>query len=269
MRAPAGGMIVQNLYYPGGKLLPKEATEQPKQMKAADSDSVVSSDKPASDWSSRLGDFSHFGFSTNNVGQLDFNRASKELNKEEHHRHKDAIINILQGLGLESKNDFRVYPGIGDWGTTPEDYGAENVSMHVIKTPIDQDTSQYVASKIGLPAKQISVLTFRPHPDGDHRMIKVHFPKADVGMVRKALSDAGIYHRTIVPGKKGWVTAFVVEPFGKEHHTMDAMQKISSELGDGKVDSTNGAAEFVGSQKNRMEAAREYQRIIDSFEGKK
>lgn len=194
-----------------------------------------------------------YGFSSENTGSLKFPEARDNMASVKQVGHVRNIEHYLITNHQIDPKHYSVYNAVGDWGLTPDEMGAEHAAAHVLKKPMDWEDMRKLAARIGLNARQYSVLTFQPHGSADHpaghgsAMLHRMYIPAGTSMesIRDHLERAGIYFRTIVPAKNGAHVAFVVEPEIKPE-TSKTLDRLAKQIGDGHVDRVTGRAEFVG-----------------------
>lgn len=214
-----------------------------------------------------FGAVEHLGFSTDEVGKPRFPEANRRVQSSGHAAHAQAVKEALEAIGLKHPVDFRMYHGVGDWAPPGDDPGAENSVMHVINRPLGESAHRYLASKIGLAANQLAVLTFRPDNNGPGKMHRFFVPEPTTTQTIRDLLDANqVHYRTIVKHKGGH-TVFVAETKA-DHETNTAIRSIAHMIGDGNVDQTHGHAEFVGDNTSRSHARRAYSGHIAAHEGR-
>lgn len=281
-RSPLGGMVAQNVFYPGGKMLPKEATEEvPTKMSKDEVDMDMNDRKnplhgkaffftgmsgPPSSKPDRFeakndvediqgpSDQVHgYGFSSENTGSLKFPEARDNMASVKQVGHVRNIENYLMKEHGIKPHHYSVYNSLGDWGLTPDSMGAEHAAVHVLKQPMNWQDMRKLSARIGLNADQYSVLTFQPHGSADHpaehgtaMLHRMYIPRGtSMGEIREHLERAGIEFRTVVPAMNGAHVAFVVEP-EINPETSKSLDDIAKQIGDGHVDRITGRAEFVG-----------------------
>ncbi len=276
-KAPAGGFISGNIFYPGGSMLPLEATGQSPHKMAADEEpsarrnplvgrsfifegmkqskpsevkkfDAANEDSPPEGPSAGV---TGYGFSSPNtkpMGEVQFPDARRAIGEGDQKRHVKDVEDTLVNHGIPM-GAYKVYNSIGDWGTGGG-YGAENIAVHVIQHPTDWKTLRKVAAKIGHIKKQLSVLAFQPEKNGKSLLHRLYIPNDfSIDQIRGELERQGIYHRTIAPAPNGAHVVFVVEPEKfYDPATAGRLDDIAQNMGGHLVDRAHGRSSFVGQE---------------------
>lgn len=172
------------------------------------------------------------------------------------------------GLGVHA------HRAIGDWSPPghPEWAGAEPSTEFHFHNARDMDHIRYVASLIGKHANQIQVLPFQEQKGGPHSMYHMHVPHANPHKIREQLDQAGLQHRTLVPGSGH--TRVVVYDQGDDPSVADKINHVARQFGSVQPHRIRGIGEFHpnvpegDSDAQRKAAQPLYDKYIHEYEHK-
>lgn len=158
---------------------------------------------------------------------------------------------LTRCLGMKAE----IAKALGSWTD-----GAEHMAL--IKTAADEATARYVNARLGMAARQKSVLYFRVHSGGGSKMyvLKVK-PGRDLTEVIELLDGSGIRYRTIIPGPRR-VLVYVVDLDGELGESVYAAAR---RLG-GRYGVLIGTGAFIGDGEDRESAREVYRDVVSRYE---
>lgn len=158
---------------------------------------------------------------------------------------------LTRCLGLQAE----ITKALGSWAD-----GAEHMAL--IKTAADEPTARYVNARLGMGARQKSVLYFRVHADGGSKMYVLEMkPGSDLTTVGRHLDRSGIQYRTIIPGRRR-VLVYVVD---LEDKLGESVNVAARRLG-GRYGVMVGTGAFIGDGEDRESAQKVYRDVVSGYE---
>lgn len=159
---------------------------------------------------------------------------------------------LTRCLGLKAE----IAKALGSWAD-----GAEHMAL--IKTAADEATTRYLDARLGMSARQKSVLYFRVNAGGGAKMyvLKLRPGGPDLTAVARHLDRSGIRHRTIIPGRRG-VLVYVVD---LEDRLGPSVNVAARRLG-GQYDVLVGTGAFIGDGEDRESARKVYRDVVSGYE---
>ena len=164
------------------------------------------------------------------------------------------LIRLARSLGCVARSKVETYKGIGSWSD-----GAEHGLM--LRADTDSLTMRYLVSVLGRSAQQKAVLYFHSEPAGQSDMYILRPRGAAIRSVAKALDEAGIEFRTLVPTKAS-IVIYVVDVKRELQTKISAAAKILK----ARVTSRHGSAEFIGDDSSREKGQAIFDEQIKGFE---
>lgn len=161
---------------------------------------------------------------------------------------------LTRCLGLKAE----IAKALGSWAD-----GAEHAAL--IKTVADEATARYVNARLGMRARQKSVLYFRVRAGGRARMyVLATKPGArDLTAVAGILDGSGIRHRTLIP-RPGRVVIYVVDLKDELRAEVTAAAR---RLG-GRYKALSGEGAFIGDGEDRGRAQEAYRAVVSRYESR-
>lgn len=156
---------------------------------------------------------------------------------------------LTRCLGLKAE----ITKALGSWAD-----GAEHMAL--IKTEADEATTRYVNARLGMGARQKSVLYFRVHAGGGSKMYVLKVNR-DLSAVARQLDRSGIRYRTIVPGRRR-VLVYVVDLDDKLRERVNVAAR---RLG-GRYGVMVGTGALIGDGEDRESARQVYRNVVSGYE---
>ena len=157
---------------------------------------------------------------------------------------------LTRCLGLKAV----IAKALGSWSD-----GAEH--MAVIKTASDEATARYVNARLGMRARQKSVLYFRVHAGGRSKMYVLRAKPGGLPAVARLLDRSGLRYRTIIPGRRR-ALVYVVDLDDE----LGASVKAAARRLGGRYGVLVGTGAFIGDGEDRERAQEVYQGIVRGYE---
>jgi ppGpp synthetase/RelA/SpoT-type nucleotidyltranferase len=187
--------------------------------------------------------------SPNEEENLDFDKAVAKLGSEG----QTKLLQLGESISKQIGVSLTQQSAIGDWSD-----GAEN-SIFQKYTGAEAEDIKYAASLMGDAANQKAVIAFSPSAEGKDRFYQFSL-NMDAKAARKALDDAGIQFRTLIPNA-GTTKVAVFDPGGELSDKIGAV----SEKYNAVIDQKRGTGEFIGAD-SREEAHNVYHQVIQQYE---
>jgi len=198
-----------------------------------------------------------YGFvSPNTQENLKLEEAVKNLNSAEEVR----LLYETQTVACRVRAQSRINKSLGDWAD-----GAEH-SM-IFRLYSDESTIRYAVAALGKRWRQKTVLYFRRQTGGTARMYLIPIQQRHRGFnfvartVAKALDDAGVSYRTLVPLK----TRLLVYVVDLSNELQPQVRKAAHQLRARSLAFT-GTGAFIGNDNDRDQAQEIFEQEIKHYE---
>lgn len=205
-------------------------------------------------WTTTVAAQQNYAFvSPNTRENLKIEDAIKGMNSSEETALRMKAVN----LGCVVRSRIRAYRALGAWSD-----GAEHSVL--VRVESDEATLRYLMSRMGRDAKQKYVIYFSPQRGGpdDFYTLRVSRRARDLVALSKALEQAGIPFRTLVPFSK--TTAIYIIDLDRElrEKIFAAARKIGA-----RVTYQTGNADLFGAD-IREQAKVKFEEEIKNYEAK-
>lgn len=200
----------------------------------------------------RAGAVSYLFVSPNTREGLSRAEALAKLNSAEEVGLIVGARGLTQCLGLEAV----ITKALGSWAD-----GAEHMAL--IKTTADEATVRYLDARLGLSARQKSVLYFRVHGGGAAKMyaLTLRPGRRHLTAVARALDISGVAHRTLIPGRRR-TTVLVIDL----NDQLGARVAAAARLLGGSYRVMSGTGAFIGDGESRERARQVYREVVEGYE---
>lgn len=192
-------------------------------------------------------------YSPNEEENLDFAEATLRLESENHKRFRMVTDDIDRNLSLKGE----AFDAIGDWSD-----GAENTIYKEFTEVPDYDTLRYSAALKGKRGNQKAVIPFIVEEGGPDSVYRFTVEDS-MNSVRRALDEAGLEFRTLIPTGKNQVDVVVFDSGSQLQTNVAGLNQTYGRI---TVEQYRGRGEFLGSFDTRADGARIYNSVIGEFE---